>query len=73
MKIKRYDILGEKFDFQPYDKGEVVFYDDVLNLFLARIKELKDKNSQCTILNEQSLEDFNLRSAVINELENLIK
>jgi len=44
-----------------------------VSIILARIKELKDKNSQCTIINDETLENFNLRNVAINELENLIK
>jgi hypothetical protein len=44
-----------------------------VNLILARIKELEDINNRCTIIDENSIHNFNIMSVQINQLKNLIK
>ena len=63
--MKRYDVLGEKFDFQEYEKGEVVFYDDFENLILAEIDKLKE---YATFTDDYEKSEF-----TINILKNLLK
>jgi hypothetical protein len=39
--MKRYDVWGEKWSLEEYEKGDLIFYDDFVNLISARIKELE--------------------------------
>lgn len=61
--MKRYNVLGEKFDFDEYEKGDIIFYDDFESLILRRIKELEtDKYI-----------DSEHKKQRIKELKNLLK
>lgn len=37
--MKRYDVLGDRFDFFEAKNGDVIFYDDFVGFISARIKD----------------------------------
>ena len=70
--MKRYDVIGEPtFDFVHSISGDVIFYSDYIDFISARIKKLEDL--KFNTLTKHGQHDFNVTSAVINELKNLLR
>lgn len=66
--MKRYIILGERFNLEEYKNGEVILYDDFINLIKARIEELEQE-----IDNEYSIYSEGSCRFRIEELKRLIE
>lgn len=71
-KMKRYEIIGDPtFELMEFEDGGLMLYQDFYNFIFRRIEELEKQKFDTTT--KHGVYDFNMNSAVINELKNLIK